>query len=295
MNNKSIYYITICLAALCFFCLVENAAAQSSVAKNELSVYVQGGSSFLNYSSEMGGEREMGFGIGGGIQYAVYLDSSWSVSIGAGLQQYHSKNGFSDLDVSYATTDTEGDPFEYMITMETLNEDQWVYMLNIPVRIQYETLGEKTRFFGAAGFQWGVPLSSRFQSRATNLETSGYYPEWDAVLESPLFAGFGNWNELSGEKEDLELKHSYGLQFELGIKQMFGENQRIYAGVYADLGLNDLKKTGIEKTRLVGYNNDDPGQPNLGTVIYAAHENRNFVKKVSMRGFGIRLRYAFTW
>ena len=67
--------------------------------------------------------------------------------------------------------------------------------MNTLIKLQYKNSGT-IRFYTTAGIKAGIVLSTKYQSSASSLETSGYYSQYDIELTSPEFAGFGEFKEL---------------------------------------------------------------------------------------------------
>ena len=106
----------------------------------------------------------------------------------------------------YSTVDNEGDDFIFKYSAGSFTEKHWVNMLNIPIRVQYETNGSKNRPYASVGVQFGIPLKAQYRGAFSNLETSGYYEQWNAELESPAFMGFGSWGDKQYSDSDLKIK-----------------------------------------------------------------------------------------
>ena len=170
-------------------------------------------------------------------------------------------------------------------------------MLNIPLRIQWETIGKSTNLFASTGIQIGLPLYANYKGTAYGLKTSGYFPQWNAELTSPTFMGFGNWGTQQSSKEKLKLKPSYSFLFELGFKQQLQAMRYFYVSAYVELGLNDLAKKSDSQQALIGYNTEKPTAFNYSSVIYSSPQadGNNYAQKITTQGFGIKMRYAFSW
>ncbi|MBZ9629514.1 hypothetical protein LB465_01885 [Salegentibacter sp. LM13S] len=157
---------------------------------------------------------------------------------------------------SYMTQDAEADEFEFRYSADNFSENQEVYFLNIPLQIQYESSG-MTRFYAAAGVKAGLVLTSEYQSSIASLETSGYYPQYGVELTDSEFAGFGEFDQVSNSKSDLDLRTNFVAYLESGVKLMLENRQSLYMGLFLDYGLNDIKPDGSQG-RLIDYNNQNP-------------------------------------
>ncbi len=297
-NNRLNFYKHIILSCTLLFSAGIVTAQQSNSSKKEISVYImKGGVSYLKYDMDTNGEQDGRLGGGLGVQYALYLSSNWSVSAGAEYQQYHSETTFSNFEGFYSTTDMEGDNFEFRSSASSYQEKQLLDMLNIPLRIQFETTGKSTRFFASTGIQWGIPVQTKYKVTATNLKTSGYYEQYDALLESPAFMGFGNWGTVVKKNQKLDIKNSFSLLFELGIKQQVKENENLYIGLYAEIGLNELNKESNSSKELISYNTENPTEFQFESITNASPggQGKVYADKLKTMGFGLKVRYALPW
>ncbi len=292
-----INHILLCNVVVAGFLLLSfgTATAQegNSVMKKEVSVYAKGGLNYLHYNLKNGGKQDNGFEPGIGIQYSQYLNTNWSVSGGLEYQRYSSEavlTGFTD---QYSTADNEGDDFVFKYSAGSYTEKHWVDMLNIPIRVQYETNGSKNRLYASVGFQYGIPLTSKYNGAFSNLKTSGYYEQWNAELESPAFMGFGTWGDKQFGDTDLKIKNNYALLFEIGVNHQFNDGNGLHIGLYGDFGLNNLVDS--ESLPLLNYDANNPTEFGIQSVLKASPnaQGSTYAGKVRAIGLGLKLRYVF--
>jgi len=270
-------------------------AQEVQVPETELSVYMKGPFSRINFGMDQGGEDKNRFGLGVGVQFAKYLSYDWSVSAAVEYQAYRTEAVFTNLSDSYATIDMEGENFEFRYSANMLIERQRASYVNIPIRVQYEKGNLNNKFYASTGLAIGLPIGSSYKSRVYGLSTSGYYPQWDALLETPKFAGFGSWgNQVSG-KQELKLKTSYSFLLEAGLKHYMRARQNLYVGVFADLPLNKIYKRDKKEPSLVAYNEDAPTQFIYNSVLDAVPggQGKGYAEDVKTIALGIKLRYSF--
>jgi hypothetical protein len=297
MNHfKFNQYKQVLIAALLLLSAGTATAQYYQLPKGELSFYLKGLNSKLNIDMGENGDSDTRFGAGVGVQYNYYIARGLSFSGALEYQSYRSETILDNFNDSYNLSDSEGDDMIFRSSANVYHERQSVGMLNIPLRIQWETKGHSRRLFTATGIQLGLPLAANYKATAFGLETSGYFPQWDALLTSPRFMGFGNWDTKHSGKEKLKLKNSYSFLFELGMKQQLKEFHNLYVSVYVELGLNDLTKTS-DPQALIGYNVNSPIDFQHGSVIYSSPQaaGNNYAGKVSSQSFGFKMRYAFSW
>ncbi|KOH42809.1 hypothetical protein [Sunxiuqinia dokdonensis] len=109
--------------------------------KGELSVYLKGVNSKLHIDMRETADSDTRFGAGAGIQYSYYLSRNWSVSGALEYQSYRSETLIDNFADSYSVSDAEGDNMIFRTSADVYHERQSVGMLNIPLRIQWETTG----------------------------------------------------------------------------------------------------------------------------------------------------------
>jgi hypothetical protein len=265
------------------------ALAQS---KNEVSFYLQGSFSKLNYEV-LGQYSEMENGIGGGAKYAYYLIENWSIGTGAELQYIQGSIFVPSIQGSFMTQDSEADEFEFRYRATNFSENQEIYFLNIPLQVQYESSGT-ARFYAAAGVKAGLVLNSEYQSSATSLGTSGFYSQYDVELTSPEFAGFGEFGAVGNSKSELNLKTNFVAHLESGIKLMLENSQSLYMGLFLDYGLNDIKPD-ASRARLIDYNAQNPTDFVFGSLLSSRRDINALQETDEVRtlAFGLKLQYAF--
>ncbi|PRX43835.1 outer membrane beta-barrel protein [Salegentibacter salegens] len=274
---------------LALFSVNGEALAQS---KNEVSFYLQGSFSKLKYEA-LGQDSEMENGFGLGANYAYYLTENWSLGTGAELQYMEGSISLPTVQGSFMTQDAEADEFEFRYRATNFAENQEVYFLNIPLQVQYESSGT-VRFHTAAGVKAGLVLTSEYQSSATSLETSGFYPQYDVELTSPEFAGFGEFAAINNTESELDLKTNFVAHVESGVKLMLENSQSLYMGLFLDYGLNDIKPDTSGK-RLIDYNAQNPTDFVFGSLLSSRRDINALQEsdEVKSLAFGIKIQYAF--
>ncbi|PKD19486.1 hypothetical protein APR41_16125 [Salegentibacter salinarum] len=265
------------------------ALAQSN---NEVSFYLQGSFSELGYEA-LGQKSKLENGFGLGAKYAYYFSENWSLGTGAEFQYMEGSIFVPAIQGAFMTQDAEADAFEFRYQADNFSENQKVYFLNIPLQIQYESLG-LTRFYAAAGVKVGLGLASEYNTYATSLETSGYYPQYDVELTDPEFAGFGEFGAVNNAKSELDLKTNFVAHLESGVKFMLENRQSLYMGIFLDYGLNDIKPD-TSGQRLVDYNAQNPTEFAFGSVLFSRNDMNSepYVDEVRTLAIGLKVQYAF--
>ena len=272
------------------------AAYSQTGSKHELSVWVAGGLSTLQYSTDFGdskGKAGGSFGVG----YNYYFTNQWSLSTGLELSLYNSKVNTDPLNDFYDANDGEYD-FEFRTRVTGYKEKQKAMLLNIPVMAQFELPVGYNKFYAAGGFKFGIPVSSKYKVTNAIIENSGFYPEWSGqqnlILHTQKFMGFGTFSRNDVE-DDLDLKLSCMVALEAGMKWNLSSSMDLYTGAYFEYGLNDIKKDANK--RLIGYNRVDPENFVNNSILsseYPIGANlESYADKVVPMAAGIKVRLAF--
>ena len=253
---------------------------------NEVLLHVNGPVSILEYDG-IDNSATLDDGIGFGIEYGRYLSSQWSLRTGVALQTYRGNAKLDVINGAYATQDSEAEAFEFRYRFTDYRETQKAQYIQIPLLAQYETSGTN-RFFVAAGVKLGILVDSQYEAGAKRLTTAGYYEQYDALLEAPKFAGFGDFGSYSWEAQELGLKTNVLLSLETGVKLPVTENSLVYLSVYVDYGLtNVLEDSG--SNRLLDYN-AAPEVNFTGNSVLTTQAGR--VDEIKTLSFGFKLKYG---
>ena len=260
--------------------------------KTEVSVAVNGSFSKLDYEV-LGHNNEMESGWGIGLQYAHYFNKNWSIGTGLEYQSYQGTAKIASLQDAYATEDLEGEAFEFRYTATNYEEQQRASYLNLPLKLQYETSGA-IRFFVAAGAKVGFNLRSEYQAEANSLVTSGYYPQFNAELHAPEFAGYGDFGAYRFGSSPLDLRTSFLATLESGVKFLLESQRSFYLGLFLDYGLNDINEKAGEGN-IVEYSSENPSSFSGNSLLTAVNNSTAvaYTEEVKQLAFGLKLRYAF--
>lgn len=295
-DKLSWYKLVLLLIGIALCCGLGVHAQEVLIPPSEVSFYVKAPYSKVSYDLGDAGENRNRFGVGVGVQYAHYFNIHWSVSGGVEFQTYRSQAVMGAFSDSYPTTDIEGDNFDFQYQISSYQERQNLALINIPIRVQYdEMLSENFTFYGSAGVSVGFPVAGKYKARAFGLNTAGYYEQWDALLTSPKFMGFGTWGNQQIGKQDLDPKASFALLLETGLKHKIAVGHSLYFGLFVDIPLNDINKSGNNSVPLVEYDPYNPTKFIYNSVIEAAPgaEGAKYADKINAFAFGVKLRYAF--
>lgn len=229
-----------------------------------------------------------GFNLDLDYQYRFSSSRKWTFGMAVGYEQIQFQLGKESLENRKDYIDFEGETFNFRYFAKEYNEKWEVKQVNIPITIEYNGLGN-TAFYFRTGIKYSIQFKNNVQIEYRDLETSGYFEQWDLLLTEPKFAGFGSFEQLNRSKE-LKLNNRLAWIGEVGIKQKLWYNNSLYMGIYFDIGLNDQAK-GIPKSKkdLLHYN-PEPGK--ALNLIGLTETNGAYKTTIKTYGIGLKLRYS---
>ena len=261
----------------------EQQPEQSS--KHEYSVYVTGGMSNILYSLQGGGTTSGGFGVGGGVGYTFNFNRKWGISTGLEISTYATKASFETLRDSYRIYDANSNPpgnLVYSDTIDKYEEKQRLALFSIPIKLRFQTpVSGSASFYAAGGFKLGFPVSSKATISGASVKASGYYDFEHVTYVNMAQYGFFNGQRIEKAESKPKLGLAAVLSLESGFKFNLGVTS-LYAGIYFDYALNDLKKSGDKHPITFDY-----------PVSYESLLNSSFADKVNLMSVGVKVGIGF--
>lgn len=250
----------------------------------ELEVGVLGG-----YTGLKDGETKLsdGTSFGFSLLYLQALDSNWKLGIGGEFGFYKLSKELSNYKGAYGAVDSEGDAFDFRYNFSRFEEQLEGNYLGIPVKVQFESrpLGNSSwKLYGSAGVKYQVYLNSKTKIRMENLNTSGYYAQFDAELHGPEFEGFGSFGNRDVEK-DLKIKDSFFVLGEFGARYELSNGQGLYLGAFADYDFGNSSEA--KGSALVNYKTYDTNHLEVNSVL-GKEEGKQSIRLFTV---GLKLKY----
>jgi hypothetical protein len=131
------------------------------------------------------------------------------------------------------TVDDEGDSLIFKYSIDKYKEERIGRVLQVPILLKYSD----DFYYAGAGVKIGIPLKVRANMSYGDLETKGYYPEYDATFAAPVYQGFGV-KDTSARAKISKVKNLIMLAVEGGVKFKLSDNFALLAGAFADYSLN---------------------------------------------------------
>jgi len=275
--------ITISIIAAIVIC---STAAAQDFPQHEFSVNIGGGSAGFQSKPTIGKDYWKG-AFSTGLGYHFLFDQNWGVGTGINFAFYNGSISINDYNQKQAATTLTGYEFDFLISSSAYEEKQKVATLTIPLMAQYQYQGEeKLAYYAALGFKVGIPLSAKSQSKGV-FTTKGYFPSLNVTIEDIPDYGFVTNRQFPESKTDLGLKTAIMAAAEFGVIWRLENAKSLYAGIYADYGLNNMLDKKNAADNLVAYQYNMPEQ-----FVFTAAANSH-AKKMKPLAIGITLRFAF--
>lgn len=259
------------------------------------------GASFANFQNKSIGvpTAQVTDGVILGLDYTQYLNDHWS--IGTGIEILSSRFDYRENSLSngYNTTDMEGDNLEFKFTANNVyNTVNW-RSYRIPITFQYETSGMVSKWYVRTGAVIGLKSTNVSYVLAREVGTTGYYPQWDALLEGPNFAGFGTF-PYPFDKGEVKFDKRFSWIFETGIKRQVGlkGQNSLYIGAFLDWGFNNIRSKENVIGNFIEYtaNVHEPLDYNGVWTLdkYQDKQLKNFIVGLTVRyGIGLKQKAVY--
>lgn len=262
----------------------------SSIKSNaqEISAYLNGGFQGLDYKVNYG-DNDIKFGGKIGVGYTYFINKNWGIVTGAEFGIHKNKTTLVDRIYTTYELDIDNDIFEYRVKTTNYKEKNTFNTISIPLMIQYRTTGE-TQFYINGGARVFFPFSYKTKASVDAITMTGYYEDINVELvDLPKF-GFKTVTDWGNTTKN-DLKTAFALSGETGVSFKLSEKIRLYTGIYADYGLNDIlkKNQSANDIPLVKYNSDGSVIVQPNGVIKA----NDLVDKAKLLNYGIQVRIGF--
>jgi outer membrane protein OmpA-like peptidoglycan-associated protein len=279
--------------------------------RHEFSVGGGGGISTLQ-NKLSAGERQMGFNYHAGLGYTFFFNYHWGVSIGGDFSFLTTGAKIDRLSDQSLVTDFNFD--YYAVESQYVTEKQKFYHVNIPLlaRYQFDLPVQAMKLYVAAGPKVGIPIKNSYRTQGT-LSTLGYTFEDQSGYTRDPFENMPNHGFFSSRPVDYQGEFQKQLYvsgaLEAGVKYALKQDWGVYAGLFADFGLNNIvdrsEKDLAGKAVYPGFiNYNATEQPVVNSVLTAAYGHVTgtnggiryetpFLKRASTVSVGLKIGLTF--
>jgi len=217
--------------------LLIGGALQAQETGSYLHFNVGGGLHNLSYDIPNGNIKgKAGYTVN--AAYSYFFSHHWGLQTGIGLQSFKALSTLNTT-TSVSDVDTEGDTYQFRTYYENWQEEQNTLFIDIPLELQYRFgIGKKTSILASAGVKMALPVSSTYKSIGGQIQTTGYYSQWNVEITDFPAQGFTTvTNNYSGS---LSLKPAFMGIVDLGGLYNLTKKMDLYAGAYLNYGLNKV-------------------------------------------------------
>ena len=268
--------------AVLVICLIANSG---KVGAQGLGIELNGGLQGMQYKLS-GGQSSLLPGGSLGLTYTFRISGGWGIRTGILGSVYRTQASLKDGTYTNGQVDDVGSAFMYNVKVAGYKETQQFFAATIPLLLHYHSGGPGVQWYFDGGGKLLFPFNSSIQASASQLSLSGYYPNFHIMVSNLPKHGFGavnGWHDGSSA----ELKPAGVLSAGTGVSFAVSRTTRLYAGVYVDYGLTDLRQrrdslplvtyssAGIDNVKANGVMN----MPNTGAA--------------TLLSFGVQLRLSF--
>jgi len=167
-----------------------------------------------------------------GLAISIYPIKNFGFS--AGLQySWRWQTRTSSIIDSTSTIDSGGDSLIFRYSIDKYKEKLTGRILQVPLLLKYSN----DLYYIAAGVKIGAVQKLSASINYSELETEGYYPQYNLTLPDPAYQGFGKWKGDSA-KIEISSKNLIMLALEGGLRLNLSDNFAILTGIFADYSFN---------------------------------------------------------
>jgi len=284
--------------SIIFVLIISASTIFAQDSKHQVSVYVAGGLSTLDYEQALGDKTK---GVGGnvGIGYTYFLFENFGINTGVEFSLYNAKikrEKFNNV-LKPVIDPSDGELYDFYSAIKNYEEKQKAMYIQIPVMLHYEK-GDKNKWFVSAGVKVGIPVKGTYKSSASEITNKGFFHDTSNWGETQDFMGFGTYENYTND-EDIDFRISCLFSAEAGMKWGLTDKMSLYTGAFLDYGLNDIVKGGHERN-FIKLIDTPEGQRSINNSImnssigYSKNAfTQELADKVKPLAVGLKLRLSF--
>ncbi|MBR1809977.1 MAG: hypothetical protein IJ776_11430 [Paludibacteraceae bacterium] len=217
-----------------------------------------GGAGWSNIGYKIADMRQTG-AVGGMLHagYNIHLTRWMSLGIGVDVESDGAVTR-GDLFRSWTdVTDTDGERYEHRLQLNDWSERGRVWLLQIPVALQFIVPAQKVSFSVQVGAKWGTKIGGSVNTNGTTVHT-GYYEPWHLTLSDMETYGFYSARYKQKQPFPASVNSTWHVFGKLGILTPLTSKLYFTAHIYADYSLTDLLKN-VSSEKPLGVRNDKEG------------------------------------
>ena len=221
---------------------------------------VGGGWSTLGYKvkpnqADVKGSNAGSWGAQVHVGYAFFFTPHVGLGVGANFSHYGSKASLAGTAQWISVTDTEGEKYNHLALIHSLEDKQDIYLVEIPLTFYVVyPITDMLRFNMEIGAKYGIPILSNASYHA-DIEHQGDYGIWDLNLHDVSGHGFYRERDFHNDYA-LAPNNQISAFLKLGLAYSVGRNTQLFGNIYGDYSfVNAVQNGGLE----LGFQNDRSG------------------------------------
>lgn len=183
------------------------------------------------------GELDKSLGYTFNFGYNYFFNENWGVVSGIGIQSFRSEAKLNYM-TETPSVDSDGESYFYRVYYTNWTEKQKILFFDIPVGAAYKRkLNEQWKLQGSLGLKISLPLRSKYEITDGEIETRGYYPQYNVELYGLPQHNLITLNSVPSDH--FSIKPLYSTFIDIGAFYNFGKVFDIYMGAYFNYALNN--------------------------------------------------------
>jgi hypothetical protein len=184
-------------------------------------------------------------GVGFAYDFRFY-DKDFEISAGIEPSLYNAKITINNFGYTSPMVTDRGDPFRVVATLMNYEETQRAILLTVPVMLRYH-FGSKHKYYAGAGLKIGMPVYNRYRIEQGIIDAHipAEYEIYD-YNNAALDVGVGQYAARAtdvAKNASIVGGTTFMLALEFGMQWQVAALTAVYVGAYADIGLNNIKKS----------------------------------------------------
>jgi uncharacterized protein YneR len=252
-------------------------------------IYVGAGTGIYSISENLDNiEISNSFGYSVKVGYMHNLNSKFSLGIGVEVSQsFQEATAVNDFSYNTFLVDDTRSAFEHRLVTKGYVENQTLTAIQVPIFVQYKRpITEKLSIYARAGVKHVLPQKFSAAATADQIKVSGYYPDFNLLIEDLPSRGFGTQNGFD-KSIDYEKKYFIMSSFEIGLTFKMRPKNSIYIGFFADNALSNLVNNNIDDS-FIGYSPNGISESQLNGV-FSTKKNA----EIRPNNYGLTFFYTF--
>ncbi len=200
---------------------------------------INGGLGLHNLQNDLpNGSVKNEIGYTGNLEYSYFFTNNWGIATGVGIQTYQASSTINYME-EISSIDSDNESYKYRTYFNDWEETQNILFLDIPIGVKFQNkLNSNWKLLSTIGGKISLPISATYETTGGNIDTRGYYPQYNVELYGMPQHGFNTYT--SFPNGDININPAYSAFVDLGFAYALNKNTDLYLGAYLNYGLNNI-------------------------------------------------------